>query len=131
MNVLDGIAIDTQSTVNHLDSAVNILDSIETDIETLSDSGALDRNSTAGGTEKLTIPGDPFQVPGSAQTCREILIYVPSGNVGTTYLNIGAVADADDLQLQEDVWLSAPFSNTNLLNFFGTADDVVHLLWRN
>ena len=87
--------------------------------------------SSAGGTEKLTIPATPFQVAGSAQTCREVIIYVPSGNTGTTYLQIGGVADANDLQLQEDVWLPIAVNNTNLLNFFGTENDVVHLLWRN
>ena len=87
--------------------------------------------SSAGGTEKLTIPGSPFQVAGASQVCREVIIYVPSANAGTTYLQIGAVADANDLQLQEDVWLPIAMNNTNLLNFFGTENDLVHLLWRN
>ncbi len=87
--------------------------------------------SSGGGTEKITIPADPFQVAGAAQACREVIIYCPSGNVGITYLQIGAVADADDLPLHEDVWLSIPINNTNLLNFFGTAADKVYLLWRN
>jgi len=85
--------------------------------------------STEGGTEKLTIPADPFQIAGSAQECRGVLVVHSSDNA--VYMNIGAVADADDFLIPKDVVIPVPIDNCSKLNFFGTADDTIRLLWRS
>jgi len=121
-------AIDSELVLIDTDTT-KISSQLETQ-ETILEAGT-DYVSTGGGTEKVTIPADPFQVAGSAQACREVRVFCPSANAAAVYLQIGAVADADDIALEEDTWLTIPISNTNLLNFFGAQNDIVNLLWRN
>lgn len=96
-------------------------------LERIADS--LIKISTGGGTQKLIIPADPFQVAGSAQACRSILVVHSSDNA--VYMNIGAVATADSFLIPKDTPIPLPFDNCSRLNFFGTATDTIHLLWRN
>lgn len=95
----------------------------------LFNAASLIKQSTGGGTQKLTIPADPFQVAGTAQACRSILVVHSSDNA--VYMNIGAVATADSFLIPKDTVVPVPFDNCSRLNFFGTADDVIRLLWRN
>lgn len=90
---------------------------------------SLSAPSTDGGTQKLTIPADPFQVAGSDQTCRSILVVHSSDNA--VYMNLGAVADADDFLIPKNVVIPVPIDNCSKLNFFGTEADTIRLLWRN
>ena len=92
-------------------------------------SASLIKNSSAGGTQKLTIPADPFQIAGSAQACRSVSVI--QSNVNPVYMNIGAVATADKFLIPKDIMIPLSFNDCSLLNFFGTADDVVQLIWRN
>lgn len=82
-----------------------------------------------GHTQKLTIPADPFQVTGSDQACRSVLVVHTSDNA--VYMNIGAVADADDFIIPKNVVIPVPIDNCNKLHFFGTQADIIRLLWRN
>lgn len=90
---------------------------------------SLSTKSTEGGTQKLAIPADPFQVAGSDQECRSILVVHSSDNA--VYMNIGAVATADNWLIPKDTPIPLPFDNCSKLNFFGTQADVIRLLWRN
>ena len=85
--------------------------------------------STTGGTQKLTIPGDPYQVAGVAQACRSVLVVHTSDNA--VYMNIGTVATADSFPIPKNVVLPIPIDNCDKLNFFGTTADTIRLLWRN
>lgn len=90
---------------------------------------SLIKQSTTGGTQKLTIPADPFQVAGSDQACRSVLVVHSSDNA--VYMNIGAVADADKFIIPKNAVIPIPIDNCSKLNFFGTAADTIRLLWRN
>lgn len=105
------------------------LGTLETDTETLMGSTSLIKRSTGGGTQKLTIPADPFQIAGSNQECRSILVVHSSDNA--VYVNIGAVANADNFLIPKNIPIPIPVDNCSRLNFFGTAADVVRLLWRD
>lgn len=90
---------------------------------------SLSRQSTSGGTQKLTIPADPFQVVGSDQACRSVLVVHTSDNA--VYMNIGAVASADNFIIPKNVPTPVPVDNCSKLNFFGTQADIIRVLWRN
>ena len=90
---------------------------------------SLSTPSTGGGTQKLTIPGDPYQVAGSDQACRSVLVVHTSDNA--VYMNISAVATADSFPIPKNVVLPIPIDNCDKLNFFGTTADTIRLLWRN
>lgn len=106
---------------------MNIKDVLKAARDIATDS--LSTPSTGGGTQKLTIPADPFQVAGSAQACRSVLVVHTSDNA--VYMNLGAVADADDFPIPKNVVIPVPIDNCSKLNFFGTAADTIRLLWRN
>lgn len=90
---------------------------------------SLIKQSTTGGTQKLTIPADPFQIAGSAQACRSVLVVHSSDNA--VYMNIGAVADTDDFLIPKNVVIPVPIDNCSKLHFFGTQADTIRLLWRD
>jgi len=105
------------------------IEAVETDIEALLDVTSLIKTSTEGGTQKLTIPADPFQIAGSAQVCRSMLVM--HSNENPVYINIGAVATADNFSIPKDTIVPVPFDNCSKLNFFGTANDIIRIFWRN
>lgn len=90
---------------------------------------SLIKQSTAGGTEKLTIPGTPFQIAGTAQVCR--CVSIVHSNTNPVYFQIGALADVNDFIIPKDVVIPVPIDNCSKLNFFGTENDTIQLLWRN
>ena len=90
---------------------------------------SLIKTSSTGGTQKLTIPADPFQIAGSAQPCRSVSMI--QSNENPVYMNIGAVADADDFLIPKDIMIPLNYDDCSKLNFFGTANDVIQLIWRD
>jgi len=90
-------------------------------------SWSLDGNSSAGGTQKLTIASNV--AVGTAQECKSCL--VKWSGTGPVTMNIGATADADDYPLDSTATPVA-IENLDQLNFYsGTDGDIVNILWRN
>lgn len=112
-----------------VDATAEKLGTLEEDVEALMGTASLIKQSTSGRTQKLAIPADSFQVAGSDQECRSVLVVHASDNA--VYMNIGAVADADDFLIPKNMVIPVPVDNCSRLNFFGTADDIIRLLWRN
>jgi len=84
------------------------------------------QNSSAGGTQKLTITDTVAQ--GSSQACKS-RVATWSGT-GPVTVNIGSAADADSFPLIAG--MSLPYENLNLLYFYSaTNGDIINLLWRN
>lgn len=107
---------------------------IERGIKAITDlfsSSSLIKQSTAGGTQKLTIAGNV--IVGSAQACRSCLIHCPSENAGTIHLTLAAeAADADDFLIPKGSPMPFPVDNLSDLHFYGTDNgDVIYVLWRD
>ena len=98
-------------------------------VTNLFSSPSLIKQSTDGGTQKLIIPADPFQIAGTAQACRTILAIQENEN--PVYMNIGAVATAENFSIPKGIIIPLPFDNCSKLNFFGTANDIIQLIWRD
>jgi len=102
----------------------------------------LDSNavSDAGGAERITLDAGGLG-QGSDQPCRKVYITQPYDNTLVARVNVGAAASAVlgiDIPHGGDTVATAPLSvgplelnvsNTNLLYFFGTAADVVDVLY--
>jgi len=96
-------------------------------ISDLLNSTSLIKQSTAGGTQKLTISSNIAQ--GSAQVCRGVLVVHSSDNA--VYLQLGATADADDWLIPKNFPVPVPIDNCSKLHFYGTDADTIRILWRN
>jgi len=96
--------------------------------------------SDAGGAERITLDDDGVG-QGANQPCRKVYITQPYDNTLVARVNVGAAASASlgiDIPHGGDTVATAPLSvgplelnvaNTNLLYFFGTAADVVDILY--
>lgn len=120
---------DLGDLVTAIEAVTTELTTLELDIEAILGALSLIKQSTAGGVQKVTIPADPFQVAGSAQACRSVLVVHTSDNA--LYMNLGAVATVNSWPIPKNTVIPVPVDNCSLLNFFGTAADTVRLLWRN
>lgn len=124
---LTTLETDIEATVVSVDAVTTKLGTIETDIEAIMGALSLIKQSTAGGTQKLTISSNVAQ--GSSQACRSVLVVHSSDNA--VYLQLGATADADDFIVPKNVPIPIPIDNCSKLYFYGTDADTIRLLWRN
>jgi len=115
------------ATEEKQDDVITAIEANETDVEALLGGTSLIKQSTSGGTQKLTIASNVAQ--GSSQACRSVLVVHTSDNA--VYVNIGATADADDFPIPKNVVVPIPVDNCSDLYFYGTDADTIRLLWRN
>ena len=120
---------DLSDLITAIEAVTTELTTLELDIEAILGALSLIKQSTAGGTQKITIPATPFQVAGSSQACRSVLVVHSSDNA--VYMQLGAAADADDFLIPKNVPIPVPIDDCSKLNFFGTQADTIRLLWRN
>ncbi len=102
----------------------------------------LDSNSVsdAGGSEEITLDGSGLG-QGADVPCRKVFITQPYSNTAGTRVNVGIAAAVDlgiEIPLGSSATATGPqqpgpleinIANTNLLYFFGTATEVVSLLY--
>lgn len=80
------------------------------------------------GVEVVTIASNVGQ--GADQDCAWCYVYPIAANTGSIQMNMGAVADADDVTLVDDVPLRMHISNTSQMYFYGaTNGDKVMIIW--
>ena len=89
-------------------------------------------NSSTFGTEKITIDGDGLGIVSVPTACREVWVthQVSSNDVHLAIQDSGD-ADANDFLLPPNVVIKVPIRNTSQIRLFGTAADLVYLMWRN
>ncbi len=87
-------------------------------------------NSTIGGVVLVTIAATPADITHTASVpCRSCLVQQQSGT--QVYMNIGtAAAAATGWKLSSTTPIAVPVDDVQKLHFFGTASDVVQILWR-
>lgn len=105
----------------------------------------LDIVSTSGGSNRVTIPADPFQIRGgtgadgaTSVPCREAWLSCPSGSsgikvtIGTTCEDeTGIRVPEQGLLKENEMYLRIPIDDLNKLYFVGTVpNDVVDILFR-
>ena len=86
------------------------------------------RNCFGGGSTTITIPGTPFQVAGTDVPCRYCRIQNRTGN-STARVRIGSACTATTGVAIPAYPTLTPYTvnNLSLLNFFGTATDVLYV----
>lgn len=89
----------------------------------------LTKNSDTGGFVSVTIAATPADITPDSQPCLSCLVQQKSGT--QAYMNIRAEASADTWKLSSTSPIPVPVRNLNQLHFFGTAADVIQILWRN
>lgn len=105
----------------------------------------LDIVSTSGGSNRVTIPADPFQIRGgtgddgaTSVPCKEAWLSCPKGSSGIK-VNIGTTCeDETGIRVPEqgiadenEMYLRIPIDDLNKLYFVGTLeDDVIDILYR-
>jgi len=105
----------------------------------------LDIVSTAGGSNRVTIPVTPFRIRGGTGTggatsvpCREAWLSCPSGSsnikvtIGTACTDeTGIRVPEQGLASENEMYLQIPIDDLNKLYFVGdTQNDVVDILYR-
>ncbi len=90
----------------------------------------LTENSTIGGVVLVTIADPAADITHTASIpCRSCLVQQRSGT--QVYMNIGtAAAAATGWKLSSTTPIAVPVDDVQKLHFFGTASDVVQILWR-
>jgi hypothetical protein len=90
-----------------------------------------EKNSSTGGVIIITIPNPAADITHTAtQPCRSCLVQQQSGT--QVYLNINtAAAAATGWKLSATSALPIPIDDVQKLHFFGTAGDIIQILWRN
>ena len=133
----DVVSVHSQAVlaVGHLDSAVDAIDEVKAEVsDAVSNLQStvrvgLDRTSTTGGTQKITLSSGTGQ--GGSQACRACLVKPAAANTADVHVQIGSTADADDLPLDAFV-TPIPVDNLTDLYFYSTdADAIVYILWRD
>lgn len=117
--------------VNNKDSKTRINPATEETLQELKDIGAqsVATNSLHWGTKRVTIQGNSIGV-GPDQPCRTCVISHTNTTVYVGSTEEGA-PDATSFLLPTDTYLEIPVRNLNKLSFFGTADEFIHILWRD
>jgi hypothetical protein len=89
------------------------------------------RNSSTGGVIIITIADPAADITHTeSQPCRSCLVQQQSGT--GVYMNIEtAAAAATGWKLSSTVPIAVPIDDVQKLHFFGTAADVVQIIWRN
>jgi len=100
-------------------------------VKDLFSSSSLIQQSTAGGTQKLTVTTNA--AVGSDQACRSCLIHCPTGNLGDIHLTIAnEAADVNDFLITKGIPMPVPVDNLSDLHFYGANNgDLIYVLWRN
>lgn len=89
-------------------------------------------NSANWGTEKITLDGDGLGTVSVPVACRECYIshQISSNDLHLAIKNSGD-ADANDFLLPPNVVIPLPIRNTSQIRLFGTATDLVYIMWRD
>lgn len=89
----------------------------------------LTQNSNTGGVAIVTIADPAADISPDAQPCLSCLVLQQSGT--QAYMNIGTPATAETgWKLSSTMTIPVPITNLDKLHFFGTAGDVVQIVWR-
>lgn len=87
-------------------------------------------NSFSFGTERLVLDGSGLAVGGD-QICRECwLSFQTTNDVHIAIRNSGD-ADTGDFLVPPNIVLKIPVRNTSQIRVFGTAADLIYLMWRS
>jgi len=89
-------------------------------------------NSSTGGVQLVTIAGSPVTIAATDQPCRYCYVQLKSGTA--CFMNIGAAATTSSFTIPKVgvvPALKVTVDDLNLLNFIGTAGDIVQILWFN
>ncbi len=88
-------------------------------------------NSSTFGTEKITLDGSGLGVVSVPTVCRECFISFQASNDVHLAIQNSGDADADDFLLPPDVIFPVPIRNTSQIRLFGTAGDLIYIMWRD
>ena len=95
----------------------------------------LNEVSSAGGVQLVTIPSPAASTAATNQRCRKCWIQHKSGTA--TYMNVDGTASASSYLLPKanaatgaEAPIAYEIENLNHLSFFGTAGDIVQILFR-
>ncbi len=88
-------------------------------------------NSANWGTEKITLDGNGLGTVSVASACRECLISFQTTNDVHIAIKNSGDADANDFLLPPDVVVPLAIRNTSQIRLFGTAADLIYIMWRD